>query len=94
MPAPSSTPSSLSAIVLLRIVLPLRPSSASKSSTPATAWRKLSTSSTTLWVVPELISTPQPNSCTVPLRTITFVRPLMRMPAGKPSSWPVVFSIR
>ena len=54
----------------------------------------MSTSSTTLCVVPELSSTPQPNCCTVPLRTITFVRPLTRMPAGKPSSWPVVFSIR
>ena len=93
-PAPSSTPSSLSAISLFWIVLPLRPSSASKSSMPATAWPKLSTLSTTLWVAPELSSTPQPNWRTVPLRTITLVRPLIRMPAGNPSSWPVVFSIR
>ena len=90
-PARNVMPSSLSLMVLFCTVLPVRPLSASKNSTPATAFRQISRLSTTTRVEPGVIRTPQPISCTVPLRTMTFDWPLTRMPAGKPSSWPEMF---
>lgn len=57
-PATRATPSSLSLIVLFWTVLPVRPLSASKSSTPAAALRRAVMSSTTTRVVPEVSCTP------------------------------------
>ena len=91
------TPSSLSRITLLRIVFPFRPSSASLSSTPAIACCWMVRFSTTLKVVPPS-RTPYPNSLTMApgfeLVMSTFVWPAFRMPAGKPSSWPVMLPRR
>ena len=93
-PATSVMPSSFSSILLFLTVLPVRPLSASKNSTPEVALRSTVRLSTTLRVVPAVSSTPQPNCCTVPLRTMTLSWPLIRMPAGKPSSCPVMLPNR
>ncbi|OLT23480.1 hypothetical protein BJF78_32240 [Pseudonocardia sp. CNS-139] len=85
LPAESSTPEPLPASVEPRTVLPLTPSSALVSVTPAVVASCTVSSETMLRVVPGSSATPASNSCTNPLVTVTASKPALRTPAPTPT---------